>query len=369
MPNRPFDDYKSRVSIIQVALYLGYVRKSGTSRVKPEYSLYKGVHIKENKVDEIVISNPHNSLIQMYWARNKDRGDLCDFVYNRLDSFPNISYTNKWEGVHQVLSGFINEVYEIPKEENDFFREQKPFDLTRYELNPGTIENLGYLTNVRKINPEILKLFIADIYVVRDTMAVKKYDNIGFPYRVPGKPEIVNIELRNNSYKGFCEGGNKSDAVYAICLNPNHEKVKYVAFTESAIDDLSFIQYFFYKIELMEWAFVSTGGSVSKWQIINTLKEFPNALPVLGYDNDPQGNIYDIQTAAVFLKKNWICYYSMETKKIHLECDRIIREFDKKDFSSKKFFEDHMLMDKIKLCKPRDPFKDYNEIIMQQKQQ
>ena len=67
-----FDDYKAKISIIQILEDLGYKQDISKGKVSPVFKLTDGAG---NKLDEIIIKNPH-SVQEHYYDRNYKGGDL-----------------------------------------------------------------------------------------------------------------------------------------------------------------------------------------------------------------------------------------------------------------------------------------------------
>lgn len=71
-----FDDYKAKISIIQILEDLGYKQDISKGKVSPVFKLTDGAG---NKLDEIIIKNPH-SVQEHYYDRNYKGGDLIQFI-------------------------------------------------------------------------------------------------------------------------------------------------------------------------------------------------------------------------------------------------------------------------------------------------
>ncbi len=71
-----FDDYKAKISIIQILEDLGYKQDISKGKVSPVFKLADGAG---NKLDEIIIKNPH-SVQEHYYDRNYKGGDLIQFI-------------------------------------------------------------------------------------------------------------------------------------------------------------------------------------------------------------------------------------------------------------------------------------------------
>lgn len=356
-----FEDYKNKISIIQVAEDLGYEVESGKGLSNPQFRLYEnGI-----KIDEIVIRNPNNSATQTYISRRGrgDEGGLIHFVLNRLDMFTYSASVKDYDAVNEILSQYMDGGIVVGKKNENSagfeYRENRSFDIDQYNITAASLQKLTYLKNTRKIKPEILNLFLPHIFIVQDMKNPYGYINIGFPYRVPCEDNIVNFELRNDGYKAFCAGGNKSTAIYAVSWANTPTEVKKMLFFESAIDLMSFVQLYFNKLNFKDTAFISLGGAVARGQISGSRLLYPNAAPILCFDNDVPGNVFDINAAAYLLGKSFHASYLNNVVTIKDNQQKI--EIMPDAFSSKKYFEE--LKVPIIIFKSKSPYKDFNEML------
>ena len=81
-----FDDYKAKISIIQILEDLGYKQDISKGKVSPVFKLTDGAG---NKLDEIIIKNPH-SVQEHYYDRNYKGGDLIQFIKNHIGNSHNL---------------------------------------------------------------------------------------------------------------------------------------------------------------------------------------------------------------------------------------------------------------------------------------
>jgi hypothetical protein len=299
-----FDEYKSKVSIIQVAEDLGYRLDKSKGRVSPTYKLYDG---NGKKVDEIVIKNPLNSSQQHYFDRNYTGGDLISFVKNHINDFPQFNnHQNEYVRLNQILGHYANIPY-VPKVEplERAFSEKQEFDKSRYTEVKPELKDLSYLTKERGLSPETVKEFLPFITKVKDDEVKGNFVNVAFPYHVPGKNDVItNYELRNYGFKGMASGGDKSNSVWIATNAVDPALVKNAYFFESAIDAMSFYELNKGKVNLSDSALVSVGGYISKNQILNTLNHFSQARINTGFDNDINGKLYDIMTYGIAINKD-----------------------------------------------------------------
>lgn len=296
-----FQDFKNMITIAEVAERLGYKLTSSQNAKHLEYQLRAGA----SKMDEIVI---YRNNIQTFFSRGiGDKGDLIDFIKNRVNMFPN-AVGEGFEAVYDILSKMTGNIkvrsqhiFQQPVAEHNF-------DKSKYNITCKRNVIYGYLGKTRGLSFDVITDFlnIQSIYTVAKANQPGNYSNVAFPFVELANPkEIVNFELRNfNSYtntpyKGFCTGGNKSSACWIASFADNWNKVKNLYIGESAIDMMSLYQ-MLDKDERKDSAFISVGGNLVIGQIKNIRNLFPNAIIHLAFDNDAMGNLYDV-IAAHFL--------------------------------------------------------------------
>lgn len=341
--NNTFEDFKNKISITQVAMDIGYIIKPKSSRIKPELALYDSAG---TKLDEIVVCNSGGA--QTYFSRAYEKGNLINFVFNRLDKF---GYSGSgYNGVNEVLSKYLNGSAAIQSVPNAAVV-NSTFELERYILIAATTANMQYLQAKRKISANTVHLFSPFIFLIKDKEG--SYYNVGFPFRVPGTSEILNFEIRNEGYKSFATGGNRSTAVFTFCLNNNHDEVKQLYFFESTIDLMSFVELNIEKLDLNSSAFISTGGHVCKQQIKLNVIEFKNAHLNFCYDNDASGAVFDV-LAYSYANDIEIKAYKVKDTIVVIH-DGNKEEYNVADFEIQKYCK----LDNFSICKPKN--KDWNE--------
>jgi hypothetical protein len=291
-----FDDYKARISIIQVAESLGYKFDPKDGKVSPVYKTYDA---HGNKLHEIVIKNPNNNSTQYYFDRNNNKGDLISFIKNNIDKFPQFHDANQYRQINNILAYYSGTEY-LQNRQHDTFRNAEKFDVSKFKTVQSTVKDFHYLRDNRKISENTINTFLPFIKRIKEietTEKPKTFINIAFPYNIPGKNDIVNFELRNYDFKGFPENGNKKDAVWmANFASSVGNEVKNIYIAESAIDAMSAYELNKENINISESCFCSTGGNLIDTQILNLQQAHPAATVIGCYDNDLQGNIYDIRT-------------------------------------------------------------------------
>lgn len=131
MGNLTYKELKSKVSVIDVATYLGYQLDLSKGRKQPSYVLRSSVGEEQ---DRIYISNPLDNDIQGYWRRFGSKGgDVINFVKENLDSFK-VQGRNDIDKVNIVLHNFANAIFTPPLESKAYAKDFHPvqFDPNRW---------------------------------------------------------------------------------------------------------------------------------------------------------------------------------------------------------------------------------------------
>ena len=320
-----FDDYKAKISIIQILEDLGYKQDISKGKVSPVFKLTDGAG---NKLDEIIIKNPH-SVQEHYYDRNYKGGDLIQFIKNHINDFPQFQHQNTFVRINMILGHYANEPYSPKYEAFKVVKtENKSFDKYRYKEFPTTLADLRFLTNERNINHQVVEKFLPFITRVKDLQGNGNYYNIGFPY-----------------------------------INPTDKDNKV---TESALDAMSFYQLNANKIKLEESVFCSVGGYISVNQIKNTLLRYPQAKVHTCFDNDLNGNLYDIKVSGIISNTE----VTIKENKDDVLFKTKGREFtiNKNDVSLESFREKSKIIAPM-ISHKAEKAKDFNEILMKQHEQ
>lgn len=291
-----FQEYRDKVPITTVAESIGYVVDLKKGK--------KTLEFKHPDGDTILI----DPVRKMYFNRDgtTDRGDVVEFVKNRLDRF-NVSYNNETHGINQVLQTFANEPQKIQTTQAKFIApEPKIFDSSRYEVNKASIFKLHYLIKERGLEIDTVKRFLPFISLVKDTQlkGEKSYENIGFALTKPGSKDVVGWDLRNYAFKGVAAGSDRQNGMWIADFVGSPARTRNVIFGETPIDLMSFYQLNKNKLDLDNAAFVSFGGGIAKSQMQTALSYWSDAKKHTAFDNDYQGKMYDIALAVHVSKKD-----------------------------------------------------------------
>jgi hypothetical protein len=292
-----FQEYKNKVSILQLAEYLGY------KPLKERYTKARPV-LRDANGDTILIKNPTNPSIQVYWNLNNSlqHGSVIDFVKNNIGRF-GISERTEIDSINKILSHFSGIPYDNSSYKQSPLSEQRIFNEADYQISIPEIRDLHYLTGERKLSPETVQAFIPFIRLVENG----GYKNIGFPFVIADQDEkIRGYELRNYGFKSFSAGGDKINASWIADFSTNKNEVRNIFFFESAIDAMSYFQVKKGTFDPVQSVFVSSGGFPGIQQFAHVINGYPGDVRLYGcHDNDLQGQLFNIMLACV--KENKSC--------------------------------------------------------------
>lgn len=362
-----FQELKARVSVIDVASFLGYQYDRSKGVTQPSFVLTDG---GGTVLDRIYVKNPNDNSHQGYWRRNgvNNTGDVISFVKENIDKF-GVSGRNELDMVNKVLHKFAGKDFETPAS-----IEYKQHSKTSQTFNPERWEQIhspqvrDKIFSARNISTYTTIAFSKFIHIVQDKEQGGKYSNVGFPYSIPGEDKIVGYELRGvNNFKSKAAGTNSSEGMWLASFADSPEKVKNIYITESAFDALAFYQLHKERIDLKSSAFVSFGGSFSDKQMIGLSQQFPTARPVLLFDKDLNGHMYDIRAIALISGTKLQARLSGDS--VHIEANG--KKFDilQEELSAKKFSELSGISipsEQLLVYKPPKDIKDWNDVLLQE---
>lgn len=383
-----FEEYKQRISIMQVAMELGYVCDPKQGRTRPTFELKDA---NGNTIDKIVISNPHNNSTMGYFRHNprngRDSGDLISFVRENLRSFPETSAArNEVDAINRVLARLSNtQISPAQIIQNAFSTSpDNPmatavFDLNRWQRSGGDTTHLTKLFAERAIPEDVVNMFSRSIDTVVDAQNEKKFKNIGFPYTPAGtiyradEPEnIVGYEIRGyGKFRQKAAGTDSTNGCWQAYLGKYEAPmIEHIHIAESAYDIMAYVALNKQKLakDLDSSLFVSFGGSFSPNQMIGLIKGFPSADLHLHFDNDLTGVLYDCRTAAIICDKTWQlsrtgdeARFTIGERAFTLPLDTL--SYDKFRQASGLRPSTHILIDKA-----NGKYKDWNDQLKEQSQ-
>ncbi len=364
MNNTTFQDLKNHVRISDVAEHIGYRLNTGAGKKYLEYRLYNG----STKVDEIVIYTTTYS--QTFFSRNGygDKGDVVNFILNRLHLFSGYQGIG-YDAVADILcklSGMTFKNKNPVVSHNDV-----KFSLDDYDITCNQKVIYAYLGKIRQMDTSTISDFLKIGSICTVARKPKNYANVAFPYRVLTSPEeVVNFELRNynpykqEGYKGFCPGGNKSTACWIASFAPTWQDVQALYIGESALDMMALYQLLPAKLRV-NTAYISLGGNLGYGQIKDIRNLFPNAVLYLAFDNDLQGHIYDVAAAYFFVKEKQPKIFRNSSGKVIVKLENQELEIKESDFSSLAFLKSHRIeAEWLRVIKAKaSGAKDFNDML------
>lgn len=377
-------EYNAMIPITDMAEFLGYVLNTRKGHKNARWHVYDK-YVDGQKDHSIVVNRIRNTY---FCKQTGERGTLFDFVKNRVREFPSWKpCTGQNTDTILAETKYVLDDY-LGQDSSQRLSAALPvtptlrsFSLADYEIyfpHPEKAGRQQFLLEKRCLDVETVKRFleVKAIAHVKEKGKEYAYSNYGFPMRIPGSEKIVNFELRNYnskkglSFKGFCPGGNKSEALWMALFAPAQEITDVFVF-ESAIDAMSFYEM---TVHHQKMAFISCGGYMTFGGISKLPELFPNAQFHSCCDNDTAGKLYDIMLA-YYLQGIKVQAYETETKPTEGRKEKIIyispsegnmEFFPSNNFDSKSYLASHRFTNVIvRHCAQQ--FKDWNEQLCQMK--
>ena len=365
-----FKALKEKVGIDDVAYSLGYRvnRLAGVGKFV-EMCLADG---NGKRVDTIVIRNPKDKAGQSFFRHNAmGKGDVINFIQENIGSFHEQG-RNQWEKIANVLRKFANEpipdIGDSAYLKKMGYTESLHFDASRYEVQPMAehLKNGMMYMTPRGFSKETLKTFSPFIVRIKDLKSDRFNDyNIGFPYREPGKDEILGYEIRGyGNFKGKVTGTNSTTAAWITSLSreENPMAVRNVYFAESAYDIMAFYQANAMRIDRETSVFVSIGGTFSDRQVTGIMRHYENANAVDCFDNDLAGRIYGIRMAGLLSGKHLNIVKCDDAVRITLDGKEVA--FKEAETTLQEVSRHMGFSSRMRQWKPPKAFKDWNDVIM-----
>lgn len=365
-----FKALKEKVGIDDIAYSLGYRvnRLAGVGKFV-EMCLTDG---NGKHIDTIVIRNPKDKAGQSFFRHNAmGKGDVINFIKENIDSFHEQG-RNQWEKIANILRKFANEpipdIGDSAYLKKMGYTESQHFDASRYEVQPMAehLKNGMMYMTPRGFSKETLKTFSPFIVRIKDLKSDRFNDyNIGFPYREPGKDEILGYEVRGyGNFKGKVTGTNSTTAAWIASLSreENPMAIRNVYFAESAYDIMAFYQANAMRIDRETSVFVSIGGTFSDRQVTGIMRHYENANAVDCFDNDLAGRIYGIRMAGLLSGKHLNIVKCDEAVRITLNGKEVA--FKEAETTLLEVSRHIGFSSRMRQWKPPKAFKDWNDVIM-----
>ncbi len=362
--NLTFKELKARVSVIDVATFLGYQLDKSKGLSQPSYVLTSN----GQEVDRIYIKNPRDTSIQGYWRRGTTKGgDVINFVKENLSSF-NVQGRNDIDNTNIVLHNFANAVYTPPETSKYFSKyfQPKSFDINRFLR----VENTYFRDRIfesRGIDRDSSRTFGDHIHLIQDKEASAAYTNIAFPYTIPGQKECVGYEIRGvGGFKSKAPGTNSTDGMWIADFTHAPQEVRNIYIAESAFDAISYYQINRSKIDLSSSVFVSFGGSFSDKQFKGLTDYYSTAKPTLLFDNDLYGKMYDIRAFMLLQNKSLETRINKEDETVHFKIEDKSFSIPIEEVSIRSFLHSSGMRtnnDELSINKAKGAAKDWNDVL------
>lgn len=309
MEKLSFQDYRSRISIIDVAKSIGYSDKTTWAKEKKSSA---NPCLQNTNGDQIIISHPRNLSKQLYFnpQDTSDKGDLITFVKRKM----NLDV----KGVNDYLSTFLNTkpLIQNAKLQQDATGNtdtiNKEFKAYYFEFSDLSNESRLYLTG-RGIKDETLtspafqgffKSVKLPLFRNGKFVSHSMETYLSVQYREELYGQITGVDYRNDSLQKHGISSKKSTSV-AISNIP--KKIKDLFIAESGIDAISHYQYSQPGNDVL---YIITGGNLTLGQLlaIDKIKSqinSPDGITTnLLFDNDVAGSVYDLKFIAHFINKS-----------------------------------------------------------------
>ena len=380
---KSFKDFRDEISLMAVAYELGYRIDKSKGRGVPSFVLtdHNGYEI-----DRIYVFNPNDNGKANFWRRNpgpgrNTAGDVVQFIKENITSFPeNAGARNEVDAINRVCLRLSNSVVDMSvvmgKDTMAYInRPIRAFSLMDFEREKGNWQKAMRFFQERGIDKHIAELFKDNYELIRDTKASNavSWKNLGFPYRMPGQADIVGYEVRGfGKYKNKAEGTDSTHACWLAYIGSNGApdripaiEIEQLHIAESAYDIMSYVQLHQGRLDFNRCLFISVGGTFSNELMHSLFKEYPQAVPVLHFDNDIAGTMYDIRAAAISIGKQLRSTTAGDNVVFNLDGKEFTVEADKLSYDQ--FIKASGLAadarPKVRIEKAPGDFKDWNEVL------
>lgn len=353
------EDIRQEVNIVDYALLNGYlIDKEGTTTNWVKL-------INETTSDKILVKTKNNLYSNL--GNDGDRGDILQFVANRLNGSLNIDKSNEafyaaLLELNKYLGNTVNQSNPILADKEKYFRKKETLlSVQDKEWNHKPIENFNYLTRERGIDLNTLKLPLFEGKLFNTYFSLGNghiITNTAFGKTINNK--LVGLEVRNKTIKSIL--GNH-DGVFYTNVDKTR-KIDGVFYAESVIDIASYIELLYNNPSFEKnknYCFVSFSGNLYESKlnnIINDLEKMQladNCKFISLTDNDSDkieskkaGKIYDVLLTATLINKfisplnydvNDTFFKFTFTKKDDLNIENIKSVFEKQAAAIDKEFD------------------------------
>ena len=144
------------------------------------------------------------------------------------------------------------------------------------------------------------------------------------------------------------------------------QEVRNIYIAESAFDAISYYQLNRNQLDLYASVFVSFGGSFSDHQFRNLIEHYSSAKPILLFDNDIYGRMYDIRAFVIMQGKELEAKFDKENDKVDFSIENKQFSIPYNDVSLSSFQSASGLRannDELSVIKAKGEAKDWNEVL------
>lgn len=333
MRRRNFDELIDTISLPEYLIYSGY-----KPNIKKSTQVHK-VFEKPGTEDAVIVtkhkSPPHNWVYKSVHDPDNDKGNIVNFVVNRLDSFVNTM--PKLSQDFKKVSDILNEYLGVPATEikkkigsykNDIVVSDKREPFNYHLFGAKSIENFEYL-NSRNIDKATIESPLFEgkiieskaIYWDKIKLDWVKEDHYYTSFPLFSKSnEIVGIQIHKEGSKRFGVNSNREIGLWkSNILNTTNT----LAICEEAVDCIS---HSILHNKDLQIAYLATFGTPSLQHCNVIEKELIDKgirNLVLLNDNDVSGQEFNLNYALHFINKDH------NIRIIDKDRQRIVLEFDK----------------------------------------
>lgn len=384
----PYLDLKPKVSIQDAAKAIGYKfdQSAGYSETTGYATFVK--RAGKDVLDRIVICHPGDKSNMFYKRHNETLPprDVIQFISENIHEFAQSAGTScREEAIYKVMCHLANEAEKQSESNKEGQGQEEPehqsprvaFEPERWQRQAGDMRTAQYILSQRMLSKETGELFRNCIESVQDArnQSKWKFRNLAFPYTKAGTPyrpdapeEIIGYEIRGREFKGrptFKSKAAGTDSVNGcwqayIGKGPMPAHFEEIHMAESAYDIMAYVQ--LHPDRNYDNAlFVSVGGTFSTQLMMQLLDKYSTATPVLHFDNDLNGHIYDCRVASLMCNKifqNKLC-----NKEVNIKVNGRDFSIPMDDFSYGKFREKSGLRPELRVEKPPQEYKDWNDVV------
>ncbi|GJM64686.1 hypothetical protein [Persicobacter diffluens] len=232
--------------------------------------------------------------------------------------------------------------------------EAPKFNFGSLNLEPATIQDLGFLSRVKGIPEDTLDVFLP--FILKDLRVT--YWNIAFPIRAPEKEEYTGVILNNINYHEIAEGSDVFRSLWIADPFNCRFFAQKIYISNSVIEVLSFFDQYKFKFDFKQSVFVSIPEKFHELHFQSLKNYYPNAAFVSLFGKCLEGKLNDLRLAC------WVANKSLDMNTVEEE---LILNYNDKEIifnpanllSFNSFRKASGLKNVIKVIKPKsDSFND-----------